>query len=117
MKKEYLAGFLLSISVLVGLVCFIQFITPRSETGVQWILGLSAIRIFVGFIFLGLLLFNVGAMLFILIDLGPRQKILKKKISQFFADHYMPIMVTFHIALTLIGMFLLSMNQPVVPPL
>jgi len=116
-KKQYLAGFLLGISVLVGLVCFIQFVSPRSETGRQWILGLSATRIFVGFIFGGLLLFNVGAMFFVLIDLGPRQKTFKKKISQFFADHYISIMVTLHAALTLIGMFLLSMNRPVVHPL
>jgi hypothetical protein len=116
-KKVHTAGFLLGISALVGIVCFIQFITPRSEQESQWILGLSATRIFVGIIFLGLLLINIGAIFFVFTGFGTGQNDLREKSRQFFLDHYMSIMIALCTVLTLVGIFMLSMIPPVVRPL
>jgi hypothetical protein len=117
MKKEHWAGLFLGISALVGVVCFIQFVTPQSEPESQWIFGLSTGRIFVAAIFAGLLLVNILAIFFLLANINPRQHELKEKVFLFVSNHYIPIMIALCIILALIGVFLLSMTPPVIRPL
>ena len=89
LKKKYAAVFFLSISALVGIVRFVLYLIPRSKPEDQLIFGLSAARVFLGAIFLGLLLINIVAVLLILIDFGPRQKRFEQKISDIFSKYHM----------------------------
>lgn len=117
MKKRYLAALFLGISAIVGIVRFVIFIVPRSKPEVQVIWGLSAGRVFLGVIFLGLLLINIAAMLFMFMDFGPRQRGFEKKAVDFFSKHHMLIMLVLYVGLVLIGTFLALMLPPILRPL
>ena len=116
-KKKYIAALFLGISAMVGIVRFIIFIIPRSKPEDQLILGLSAARVLLGGIFLGLLLIHIAAILFMLINLGPQQKEVEKKTVDFFSAHHTIIMLALYIGLSLVGTFLVLMMPPVLHPL
>ena len=116
-KKKHIAALFLGISAIVGLVRFILFIIPRSKPEDQLILGLSAARVFLAVIFLGLLLINIGAILFMLMDWGTRQKEFEKKAVDFFSEHHTIIMLALYVVLILVGTFLALMIPPVLRPL
>ena len=73
-KKRYQVALLLGISAIVGIMRFIVYLIPRSKPESQLIWGLSAARFFLGIVFLGLLLINIGAVIFALKDFFPAQK-------------------------------------------
>jgi hypothetical protein len=83
-KKKYIAALLLGISASVGIVRFILYLIPRSKPDNQLIWGLSAARVFLGSIFLGLLLINIGGFLLTLINFGKWQEKLEEKFMLFF---------------------------------
>ena len=116
-KKKYIAALFLGVSASIGIVRFIIFIIPRSKPEDQLILGLSAARVFLGVIFLGLLLSNISAMLFMLLNLGPRQKQFEKKVVDLFSQYHTIVMLVLYVVLILIGTFLVFMLPPILRPL
>ncbi|MEP7133955.1 MAG: hypothetical protein ABI904_03385 [Chloroflexota bacterium] len=116
-KKNHIAALFLGVSAIIGIVRFIIFVVPRSKPEDQLILGLSAARVFLGVIFLGLLLINIGATLFMLLNLGPWQKQFEKKTVDLFSQYHTIIMLVLYAALILIGTFLVFMLPPILRPL
>jgi len=116
-EKKYIVAFLLSISAILGIVRFIIFLIPRSKPDNQLILGLSAARVFLGSIFLILLLINIGVVLFALLNLGPRQKEFEKKGIAFFSEHHVAILFLLYLGLAVLGTFFLATLPPVIRPL
>jgi len=116
-KKKYVAVLFLGISAIVGIARFIIFIIPRSKPEAQLILGLSATRVLASSVFLGLLLINIGAILFMLMNLGPRQKKFEQKVVDFFLEHHVIIMLVLYVVLFLVGTYLVLMMPPVLRPL
>lgn len=116
-KKRDIAAVFLGSSAIMGIVRFVIYLIPRSKPDNQLIFGLSAARVFLGAIFLGLLLINIGALLFMIINMGPRQKEIEKKFTTFFSNHHTIIMMVLYAALILIGAFFLLMMPPVIRPL
>ena len=117
LKKKHVAAVFLSISAIVGVVRFVSYLLPRSKPEVQLIFGLSAARVFLGSIFFGLLLINIGAVIFTLLNFGPRQKILKLRISNIFSNHHRKIMMVLYVVLALVGTFFLLSIPPIIRPL
>jgi hypothetical protein len=117
MKKKQITALFLGISASVGVVFFIMFLIPRSEPGNQLILGLSASRVFIGIIFMGLLLINIGAMLLAIMKLGPWQKDFERNVTGLFSDHHTMVMVILYAVLILTGAFLLLVIPPIIRPL
>ena len=117
MKKKHIAALFLGINAITGIILFTLFILPRSEPGNQLILGLSASRVFVGFIFLVLLLVNVAAVLITILDLGPRQQELESRLTGFFLSYKSQVMVILYAVLILTGTFLLLAIPPIIRPL
>lgn len=115
-KKKHIAALFLGISAIVGIVRFVIFVIPRSKPEDQLILGLSATRVLAGSVFLGLLFINIGAMLFMLMDLGTRQKELEKKTVDLFSKHHTLIMLVLYVVLVLIGTFFVLMAPPILRP-
>ena len=117
LKKKYVAALFLSISAIVGIVRFVLYLIPRSKPEDQLIFGLSASRAFLGLIFLGLLLINIGAVLFALIDFGARQKKLEQSIANIFSNYHTAIMLVLYAVLALVGTFFLLSIPPIIRPL
>lgn len=116
-NKKHIAGLLLGISAVVGIVQFSVFLIPRSKPDNQLIFGLSAARVFTGSIFLGLLLINLAVILFVFVNFGSWQKVLEKKAVNFFSNHYLAVMIALYSVLILIGAFFVLMIPPVIRPL
>lgn len=116
-NKKHIAGLLLGISTVVGIVQFVVFLIPRSKPDNQLIFGLSAARVFMGSIFLGLLLINIAATLFVFVNFGAWQKALEKKMVDLFSNHYVVIVMMLYASLVLIGAFFVLMIPPVIRPL
>jgi hypothetical protein len=116
-KKKYIAVVLLGISALIGIVRFVIFIIPRSKPEDQLILGLSAARVLLAVVFLGLLFINIGAMFFVLSNREGRQKEFENKAVDFFSKHPTLIMLALYVVLVLVGSFLALMQPPVLHPL
>ncbi|MGB7873829.1 MAG: hypothetical protein WBL25_05560 [Anaerolineales bacterium] len=117
LRKKHVAALFLSISVVVGVVRFVLYLIPPSKPEDQLIFGLSAARAFLGIIFLGLLLINIGAVLFTLIDFGPRQKKLKQQLSNIFSNYHTLIMMALYGVLAVVGAFFLLSIPPIIRPL
>lgn len=117
MQKKQIVTLFLGMSAMAGIVLFIIFVSPRSEPGNQLFLGLSEARVLVGVVFLGLLLANIGAVLFTLMDLGVWQNEIEKKTVGWFTGHPMLVMGTLYTILVLTGSFLLLSVPPVIRPL
>src|SRR5215475_1083332 len=115
--RKKLVPLLLAVSAIAGIVLFIVFVAPRSESGSQFILGLSASRAAISLVFLVLLLVNIGATLFALLDLGTWQKNLEGNAVAFVSKHLMPVMLILYATLILAGAFLLLSIPPVIRPL
>src|SRR5215216_7752594 len=115
-EKKYIVVFFLSTSAILGMIRFIIFMIPRSKPDNQLILGLSAARVFVGSIFLILLLINIGVVLFTLVNLGPRQKEFEKKVIAFFSEHHVAILLLLYLGLAILGAFFLAIVPPVIRP-
>ncbi|MBT3187385.1 MAG: hypothetical protein HN736_16825 [Anaerolineae bacterium] len=116
-KKKYIAALLLGISASVGIVRFILYLIPRSKPDNQLIWGLSAARVFLGSIFLGLLLINIGGFLLTLINFGKWQEKLEEKIYAIFSSHHIIIMAVLYILLAITGTFFLLTIPPIIRPL
>ncbi len=117
MKKNQIAALLLSTSAFAGIVYFIIFFIPRSKPDNQLILGLSASRVFMGAIWMALLLINIGAILFASINWGPWQKELERNMAKFYSDHHSMIMMVLYAILCITGAFLLLVMPPIISPL
>ena len=116
-EKKRTATFFLWTSAVAGIILFILFVLPRSELGNQLILGLSASRVFVAIIFLGLLSVNIGVALTITLESGLRQEEWKNRLSGLLARRQTLIMVTLYAVLILTGAFLLLIIPPIIRPL
>jgi hypothetical protein len=116
-EKKRTAAFFLWTSVVAGIILFALFILPRSEPGNQLILGLSASRVFIAIIFLGLLSVNIGVALATTLETGPRQDEWKNKLSDLLARHQTLVMMSLYAVLILTGAFLLLIIPPVIRPL
>ena len=116
-NKDQKAALFLGASALAGIVYFIIFLIPRSKPDNQLILGLSASRVFLGAIWLGLLLINIGAVLLAGLELGPRHREFKGEVINFFSDHHIMIMMALYAVLSLTGAFLLLVIPPIIGPL
>jgi len=116
-KKKQTALLFVVLSAIVGSTLFVIFVLPRSEPGNQLILGLSASRIFIGVIFLGLMLVNLGMIPILILDFGNRKKELENKIAGLYSDHQTLVMVTIYVALILTGVFLILSIPPIIRPL
>ena len=112
-KKKYMAALLLGISASVGIIRFIIYLIPRSKPDNQLIWGLSTARVFLGSIFLGLLLINIGGFLLTFINFGKWQE----KLYDIFSKHHIIIMAVLYIILALTGTFFLLTIPPVILPL
>jgi hypothetical protein len=112
-EKKFIAAFLLTVSAVAGIFYFALFIIHQSKIEAQLIFGLSANRLLLAVIWLGLLAINIGAILFPFLNLGTRKKELERKANLFFAAHKVVIMGVLYIALVAIGAFLLAMFPPV----
>jgi len=117
MQKKQIVTLFLGMSAMAGIILFVLFILPRSEPGNQLFLGLSEARVLVGFIFLGLLLANIGTVFFTLMDLGDWQNEIEKKAVGLFSGHPMLVMGALYTVLVLTGSFLLLSVPPVIRPL
>lgn len=115
-EKKLVAAFLLTASAIAGIVYFVLFLIPQSKIEVQLIFGLSANRLILAVVWLGLIIINIGAILFPFLNLGPRKKGLERKANLFFADHKVVIMGVLYTVLVVIGTFLLAMFPPVLVP-
>lgn len=112
-----MTALLLGINAVAGAVLFVIFVIPRSEPNNQLILGLSASRVLIGFIFLVFLLVNIGAVLFATMNFAPRQKDFEAKVRDLFVNYQRLIMVALYTALILTGAFLLLIIPPIIRPL
>ena len=116
-KKRYQVALLLGISAIVGIMRFIVYLIPRSKPESQLIWGLSAARFFLGIVFLGLLLINIGAVIFALKDFSPAQKKIEKKLNDIFVNHHTVIMLILYGIFALIGTLFLLVIPPIIRPL
>ena len=117
LKEKNIIPFFLAINAIVGVILFIIFILPRSEPDNQLILGLSASRVLIAAIFLGLLLINIGAILISFFEFGAWQEKLKNKVSSLFTNQKAGIIVTLYAVLILTCTFLLFSVPPIIRPL
>lgn len=117
MKKKQITALFLGVSAIVGAVFFVIFLIPRSEPGSQLILGLSASRVLIGIVFMGLLLVNIVAMFLMMMNFGHWQKELEKNVTGFFLDKQTIVMAALYAVLILTGAFLLLVIPPVIRPL
>lgn len=115
-ERRHIVAFLLALSAMIGVVRFVLFIIPRSKPDNQLIFGLSAARVALGSVFLGLLLVNIVIVLFALMDLGPKQKAFKEKLIALGTKHHALIMAILYLGLILIGAFFLATTPPVIRP-
>ena len=116
-EKKQTATIFLWTSTVAGIILFVLFVLPRSEPGNQLILGLSASRVFIAIIFLGLLLANIGVALFTTLESGPRQEEWKNKLSGLLSRRQTMVMVTLYTVLILTGAFLFLIIPPIIRPL
>jgi hypothetical protein len=112
-EKRIIAAFLLTASAAVGIVYFALFLIHQSE--VQLIFGLSANRLFLAVVWLGLLIINIGAILIPFFNLEPKQEEFERKAGLFFVSYRVIIIATLYTVLVLIGALRLSMLPPVLP--
>ncbi len=117
MKKKQIALLFFGMSAVLGAILFTMFIIPKSEPGNQLIMGLSAIRVFIGIFFLGLLLINAAIIFFITMNLGPWQKEFERKVIGYFLDHQAVVMIVLYGVFILTGAFLLLIIPPIIRPL
>jgi hypothetical protein len=116
-KKKYIAAFFLGISASVGILRFIIYLIPRSKPDNQLIWGLSAARVFLGSIFLGLLLINIGGFLLTFVNFGKWQEKFEENIYSLFSNHHIKIMAVLYFILALTGTFFLFTIPPIIRPL
>ena len=116
-QRKKTAVFFLVSSAVVGFFLLTLFILTPSEIGNQLFLGLSASRVFVGVVFLGLLLINSGLVIATFLDSSPRQREFQKKLTGLFTAYQALILVTLYAILILTGTFLLLIIPPIIRPL
>ncbi len=109
-KKLIVALFLVG-SVISGFVAFAQFVIPRSKPADQLLFGLSASRLLLAAIWLGLLLLNLGVIWLLF-----RQKGFEQKALDVFTQRQALILGILYAGLFLIGAFLLFNQPPVLRP-
>ncbi len=109
--QQSLARLFLAISAGFGFVAFVQFVIPRSKPADQLLFGLSASRLLLAGIWLGLLLLNLWVIWLLF-----RQKDFEQKALGVFIQHQVLIMGLLYACLFLIGAFLLFNQPPVLRP-
>lgn len=109
--RKLTAALFLAISAISGFVAFAQFVLPRSKPADQLLFGLSASRLLMAAVWLGLLLLNLW-----LIWLLLRQKDFERKALDVFTQRQALILGILYAGLFLIGAFLLFNQPPVLRP-
>ena len=109
--RKSLAALFLALSAGFGFVAFIQFVIPRSKPEDQLLFGLSAPRLFLALVWLGLLLLNLGAIWLLF-----KQKDFGQKALVAFTQRQTLILGILYAGLFISGTFLLFMQPPVLRP-
>jgi len=117
LQNKQIAALFLGASATAGVIYFALFLAPFSGLDYQAVMELSTYTVLLGTFFGGLLLVNLGALLFTILNLGYRQKVLQKNIASFFARHSIAIVLALYAVLILAGAFLLLVLPPIIRPL
>lgn len=112
-----IAIFFLCASEITGIVFLGLYLARSSAPGNQLILGLSASRLFIGFIFALLLLINLGIILLFVFERRTRQNSSGEFFFELYFAHQTLVIVALYASLIFTGTFLLLTIPPVIRPL
>ncbi len=108
------ARLLLSITALAGIVSIVTFLWSPSETGSQFLFGLSRARLLTGVVFAFLLAVNIGALLWVGVKPKDWQLNIEVKLIGWFTAHITYWITALSFMALAIGMVLLSIIPPVI---
>jgi hypothetical protein len=109
--RQYAKPIFISLAIAGGLLLF-DFLQTSSETGNQFLLGLSKTRFFVALVFSLLVLINLGVVVLISTKRNAWRAAVEHRFTAWLLDYPIPIFIVLYLAAVTTGIWLLILIPP-----